>query len=123
MTHATRIDAAQKTVLAAQALRDVLADECNAAVPAPDPTCDDATFSAWNDRYEDELEASGCNRAADMLAAARDELYAAGSAWVREVTRNSGVLELLAMVERGHYVARTRLLDLWMRLDTRTVDA
>ena len=122
MTHAERIYAAQQSVLVATARRDVISDEIDAAIPAPDPGDDDG-FDIWNDRLEDEMESGGYNAAHRATVAAEDELCAAGAAWVRDVRPESVTLDLLAMVERGDPRARNQFVYLLMRLDTSTVKA
>lgn len=121
VSHADAIKTAQMNLLAVRALIGEFVATLNADVPAPLPGCDDATFNAWNDAYEQANADRGGDKLDAAKTAAEDALIEAVSAWIRSMPSTSDdVLKMLAMIPT-RYDVRIRCLDLWMRLDTRTV--
>lgn len=121
VSHADAIKTAQMNLLVARALVAEFTAALNADVPAPPTGCDDATFDAWNDAYEQANLDRGGDKLDAAKTAAEDALLEAVSAWIRSMPSTSDdVLKMLALIPT-RYDVRIRCLDLWMRLDTRTV--
>jgi hypothetical protein len=122
-TAALQIMTARKRLAVALARRAALDALLDARYPAPAEPCDDATFDAWNDAYEDaRCEAGG-------YAADREvrEAEAALIQIVREALPHdpdADVAFAAALGERspmGFVVARRRVLELCHRLDVSTL--
>ena len=120
-THAKDIAAAQQNLLKTRALLDVFTAELARDFPAPDADCDDATFSAWNDAYEQANCERGGPEFRHAKTAAETALLDVFSVWMRSLkSAPQAVIEVLDMVGT-RYTARVKVLELAMKLDTRTL--
>ena len=119
--HANDIAAAQQNLLKTRALLDVFTAELNHDFPAPDKDCDDATFDAWNETYEQANLDRGGFTIQDARTAAEDALLSTFGAWIRSLKSPSpALIEVLDLASK-RYTVRVKLLDMAMKLDTRTL--
>ena len=120
-THAKDIAAAQQNLLKTRALLEAFTAELARDFPAPDKDCDDATFDAWNEAYEQANLDRGGFKIQDARTAAEDTLLSTFGAWIRSLKSPSpALIEVLDLASK-RYTARVKLVDLAMKLDTRTL--
>ena len=120
-THAKDIAAAQKNLLKTRALLDVFTAELALDFPAPDKDCDDATFDAWNEAYEQANLDRGGFKIQDARTAAEDALLSTFGAWIRSLKSPSPALIEVLELAGKRYTVRVKMVDLAMKLDTRTL--
>lgn len=121
MTHAKAIKTAQMNLLTTRAMVAEFTETLNADFPAPPQDCDDATFDMWNEAYEQAYLERGGFKIDALKTSAENDLIAAMSAWLRSLrSPPAAVIEVLDLIPT-RYSARRKCLDLWMRLDARTV--
>ena len=120
-THAKDIATAQQNLLKTRALLDVFTDRLNRDFPAPASDCDDATFDAWGEAYEQANLDRGGFKIQDARTAAEDALLSTFGAWIRSLKSPSPALIEVLDLAGKRYTARVKLVDLAMKLDTRTL--
>jgi hypothetical protein len=120
-THAKDIAAAQQNLLKTRALLDVFTAELASDFPAPDKDCNDETFDAWNEAYEQANLDRGGFKIQDAKTAAEDVLLSAFGAWIRSLKSPSPALIEVLDLAGKRYTVRVKLLDMAMKLDTRTL--
>jgi hypothetical protein len=119
--HALKIHTAQQNILIARAALEVFTERLNSDFPAPDADCDDATFSAWNDAYEQANMDRGGPEFRHAKTAAETALLDVFAVWMRSLkSAPQAVIEVLDMVAT-RYTARVKVLELAMKLDARTL--